>query len=39
MDFESLIKSIDSNTKMIIISNPHNPVGRVWAHEELKLAC
>jgi len=39
MDFDSLISSIDSKTKMIIISNPHNPVGRVWSPEELtKLA-
>jgi cysteine-S-conjugate beta-lyase len=35
MDFDSLVASIDSRTKMIIISNPHNPVGRVWTHEEL----
>jgi len=35
MDFNSLISGIDSNTKMIIISNPHNPVGRVWTPEEL----
>ncbi|MCE5346958.1 MAG: PatB family C-S lyase [Bacteroidales bacterium] len=35
MDFDSLIASIDGNTKMIIISNPHNPVGRVWNPEEL----
>jgi cystathionine beta-lyase len=39
MDLDSLISSIDGTTKMIIISNPHNPVGRVWSHEELsKLA-
>ena len=36
MDFESLISSIDQKTRMIIISNPHNPVGRVWTPEELK---
>jgi len=35
MDFDSLIAYIDSRTKMIIISNPHNPVGRVWTREEL----
>jgi cystathionine beta-lyase len=35
MDFNSLIAGIDSKTKMIIISNPHNPVGRVWTPEEL----
>ena len=35
MDFDGLEASIDSQTKMIIISNPHNPVGRVWTKEEL----
>jgi len=35
MDFDSLLSSIDGKTKMIIISNPHNPVGRVWTAEEL----
>jgi cysteine-S-conjugate beta-lyase len=35
MDYDSLIAQIDSKTKMIIISNPHNPVGRAWTPEEL----
>jgi cystathionine beta-lyase len=35
MNFESLTELIDSETRMIIISNPHNPVGRVWTPEEL----
>lgn len=35
MDYDSLIAGIDSGTKMIFISNPHNPVGRVWTPEEL----
>jgi cysteine-S-conjugate beta-lyase len=35
MDYNSLIAGIDNKTKMIIISNPHNPVGRVWTSEEL----
>jgi cystathionine beta-lyase len=35
MDFDALSASIDESTKMIIISNPHNPVGRVWSDEEL----
>ncbi len=30
MDFDSLVASINESTKMIIISNPHNPVGRAW---------
>lgn len=39
MDFESLKAAITGDTKMIIISNPHNPVGRCWTPEELsKLA-
>ena len=36
MDFEHLESIIDKQTKMIIISNPHNPVGRVWTRNELQ---
>jgi cystathionine beta-lyase len=35
MDLDSLKDSITSNTRMIIISNPHNPVGRSWSPYEL----
>ena len=35
MDYNSLVSGIDSKTRMIFISNPHNPVGRVWTPEEL----
>ncbi len=35
MDYNSLVNVIDTDTKMILISNPHNPVGRVWEPEEL----
>ena len=35
MDFNSLASGSEDKTKMIIISNPHNPVGRVWTPEEL----
>ncbi|WP_017726489.1 MalY/PatB family protein [Halalkalibacterium ligniniphilum] len=39
MDFAQLESGIDSRTKMLILCNPHNPVGRVWTKEELeKLA-
>ncbi len=39
MDFNSLKDSITGKTRMIIISNPHNPVGRAWTRDELtKLA-
>ncbi|MBN1651817.1 MAG: PatB family C-S lyase [Bacteroidales bacterium] len=36
MDFEDLKSKIDSRTKMILLSSPHNPVGRVWKKEELE---
>ncbi len=36
MDFDHLQGIIDSQTKMMIIANPHNPVGRVWRREELE---
>jgi len=35
MDFEDLENKIDHRTRMIIISNPHNPGGSVWTKEEL----
>lgn len=36
MDLESLVNSIKPDTRMVIISNPHNPVGRSWTPDELK---
>ena len=36
MDFEDLRKKITNRTKMIILCNPHNPVGRVWNHQEIE---
>lgn len=39
MDFEDLeAKAANPRTKIMIICNPHNPVGRVWAREELARA-
>jgi cystathionine beta-lyase len=35
MDFDDLVNKIDSRTRMIIISNPHNPGGSAWTAEEL----
>jgi cysteine-S-conjugate beta-lyase len=38
MDFADLEKkAADPRTKMLILCNPHNPVGRVWKKEELQL--
>ncbi len=31
-------KAADPDTKMMILCNPHNPVGRVWSAEELAAA-
>ncbi|NOU61029.1 pyridoxal phosphate-dependent aminotransferase [Marinifilum sp. JC070] len=43
MDFEHLEMLAKEGLKAIIISNPHNPVGRVWTKQELNqlgdLAC
>mgnify|MGYP000853093023 FL=1 len=35
MDLDDLERKIDSRTKMLILCNPHNPVGRVWSKQEL----
>ena len=34
-DFEDLEKKAKKGAKMLILSNPHNPVGRAWKKEEL----
>lgn len=39
MDFADLESKIDSTTKLLILCNPHNPIGRAWTKQELlKLA-
>jgi cystathionine beta-lyase len=36
MDFDDLEqKTRDPRTKLLILSSPHNPVGRVWSRDEL----
>lgn len=40
MDFEGLEKLVKNpKNKLMILSNPHNPVGRVWTRDELYRAC
>lgn len=34
-DFEDLKSKIDTDTKMLLLCNPHNPGGSVWTKEEL----
>ncbi len=36
MDFDDLERKVtDPRTKLLLLCNPHNPVGRVWSREEL----
>lgn len=36
MDFEDLERKLsDAQTTLMILCNPHNPVGRIWSREEL----
>lgn len=37
MNFNELEKLATQGASMLILSNPHNPVGRVWTKEELTL--
>ncbi|KAH6885768.1 Aspartate/tyrosine/aromatic aminotransferase [Thelonectria olida] len=36
IDFDELEKAITPRSKMIVINNPHNPVGKVFSKEELE---
>ncbi len=36
MDLEHLKRSITPKTKLLLLCNPHNPVGRSWSYEELE---
>ena len=35
MDFDDLGKKAGTRTRIMILSSPHNPIGRVWTTEEL----
>lgn len=37
MDIEGLKATIDDKTKLMMLCNPQNPVGRVWSKEELEI--
>lgn len=40
IDFEDLErKAANQQTKLLLISNPHNPIGRVYEREELEKIC
>lgn len=35
MDFDHLEQAFQEGVRMMILCNPHNPVGRVWSREEI----
>jgi cystathionine beta-lyase len=37
IDYEKFIASLCYRTRMLILSSPHNPIGKVWSKQELKL--
>ncbi|RNB89976.1 pyridoxal phosphate-dependent aminotransferase [Brevibacillus fluminis] len=37
MDFADLEAKLDGGVKILVLCNPHNPVGRVWSREELTM--
>ena len=36
MDWDDMERKLADGVELFILSNPHNPVGRVWSHEELQ---
>lgn len=36
MDFDDLERKTEASTRMLILSNPHNPVGNAWSPEILR---
>lgn len=36
MNYDELESIIDPDSKLLMLCNPHNPVGRVWSKEELE---
>lgn len=36
LNYEDLEEKIDSKVKLLLLCNPHNPIGKVWTKEELQ---
>ncbi len=34
MDWNAVQKAVSNKTKMILFTNPHNPTGQIWSHED-----
>lgn len=39
MDFEKFEKSLSPDTRLMLLCNPHNPVGRVFEPDDIKKIC
>ena len=37
LDFDRLESAVTPDTRLFLLCNPHNPVGRVFTHDELKV--
>ena len=37
MDFEALARDLPANARMVLLCSPHNPGGRVWTRDELRM--
>lgn len=37
LDIEALKAAISEKTRLLLLCNPHNPVGRVWSRDELSI--
>ncbi len=37
MDLEALERSLTTKSRLLLLCSPHNPVGRAWSEEELRM--
>ncbi len=36
LDLDALVAASDASTKLLMLCNPHNPIGKVWCESELR---
>ena len=39
LDVPALESAINERTRMIVLNTPHNPIGKIFTHEELEVIC
>ncbi len=37
LDWDGLERAVTPKSKIIIVNNPNNPLGKVWSREELEV--